>query len=205
MAIAVSAWFDMQTESRVRDIWWTLAEAGLARTLHDGPYRPHVTLAVYDAIDRREFTATLRARLSALEPFPVVFSGLGAFLNKPPTLFLGVTQSKRLRQIHLGVHELLAAVGSGPVAYHLPDSWNPHCSLALELPGAAFPRAVELLSTLALPFDGMVDRVGIIDTPAEVELEVLPLGAAQSPPNTAISRRPTSQAAADRERQTNEA
>lgn len=36
---------------------------------------------------------------------------------------------------------------------------------------------MQLLSKLSLPFTGVVDRVGIIDTPAEVELDVVQLAA----------------------------
>lgn len=177
MVIGVSAWFDVRTESAVRDIWRMLADAGISRTLHHGPYRPHVTLAVYETIDRPTFTAALRRHLASVRSFPVVFSGLGVFLNNPPTAFLSVTLSERLRQLHCDAHELLEHTGRGAVAYHLRDRWNPHCSLALELPGPTLPKAVEFLRTLSLPFEGLVDRVGIIDTPAEIELDVVPLAA----------------------------
>jgi hypothetical protein len=38
------------------------------------------------------------------------------------------------------------------------------------------PKAMDLLSAIALPFEGVVDRVGVIDTPTEVELETAWLG-----------------------------
>jgi 2'-5' RNA ligase len=176
MAIGVSAWFDSATESKIRTIWKQLADAGLSRTLHDGPYRPHVTLAVYETIDRASFVPAARQHLSSWRPFPIVFAGLGVFLNDSPTVYLTVTLSNQLHSLHRDVQELLRGRAQGPRAYYLRDAWIPHATLAFALPGPALPKAIDLLRTIVLPLEGTIDRIGVIDTPAEVELETLWLG-----------------------------
>jgi 2'-5' RNA ligase len=176
MAIGVSAWFDSATESAIRAMWKQLADAGVSRTLHDGPYRPHVTLAVFETIDREAFVPAIRQHLSSLRPLPVVFAGLGIFLNDPLTVYLSVTPSDRLLHLHRDVHELLRGRAQGPTPYYLQDSWTPHATLAFALPRTMLPKAMDLLSAIALPFEGVVDRLGVIDTPAEVELETAWLG-----------------------------
>jgi 2'-5' RNA ligase len=183
VVIGISAWFDLETEENIRGLWRVLADAGLARALFDGPYRPHVTLGVYHEVDVSELIAALRPQLLSIRPIPIRFAGLGAFLNDPPALCLSVTQSRALNELHSRVHDLFAVLGRGPVAHYLPDAWNPHCTIALELPGRTLPQAVELLSTMALPRGGVIDRVGVIDTPAEIELEALQLGSEESTPD----------------------
>ena len=173
MPVAVSAWFDESTESSIRAMWKRLADAGFSRELHDGPYRPHITLALYERIDRAAFVPATRQQLSTWRPFPVVFAGLGVFLNDAPTVYLSVTPSDRLHQLHREVHELLRGRAQGPAPHCLQDSWNPHATLAFALPGATFLEAMDLLRATALPFEGIVDRVGVIETPVEVELETL--------------------------------
>jgi hypothetical protein len=44
----------------MRDTWRLFAESGLSTTLHEGPYRPHVTLAVYESVDLDVLTPSLR-------------------------------------------------------------------------------------------------------------------------------------------------
>ena len=173
MAVGVSAWFDSATESSIRAMWKLLADAGLSRTLHNGPYRPHITLAVYETVDREAFVPAARQHLLSLRPFRVVFAGLGVFLNDPPTAYLSVTPSDQLHQLHRDVHDLLRTHAQGPAPHCLRDLWNPHATLAFELPGATFPKAMDLLRAIPTPFEGTVDRVGVIDTPAEVELETV--------------------------------
>jgi hypothetical protein len=68
---------------------------------------------------------------------------------------------------------LLRGRAQSPVLHYVRNSWNPHATLALELPGSALPQAMDVLRTTALPFEGIVDRVGVIDTSAEIELETV--------------------------------
>jgi 2'-5' RNA ligase len=175
MAFAVSAWFDPALEARVRAIWRLLGEAGLSSDLHEGPYRPHVTLGIHDELDRSAFSAALRGALRGRGGLPVALPSLGVFANDPPTLFLGVTTSQALLDLHALVHRHFRAHGKGPHAYFLPDRWNPHCTLAPAIAPAELARAMILLSEQKLPLVGRIERLGIIETPAEVELEAIDL------------------------------
>lgn len=47
MAYAVSLFFDEPTTAAVRHAWTRMAEAGVSSLLSNGPYCPHLTLAIY--------------------------------------------------------------------------------------------------------------------------------------------------------------
>jgi 2'-5' RNA ligase len=175
MAFAVSGWFDAALESRVRTTWTLLSEAALSSAYHEGPYRPHITLAIYEQIDRTAFSAALHRAVQGHAGLPVVLPSLGVFNNDPPAIFLGVTVSQALLDLHAIVHRLLTAHGQGPRAYYLPGRWNPHCALAPGMAPAKLAAAMILLSEMKLPLEGSIERLGIIDTPAEVELEAIEL------------------------------
>ena len=175
MAIAISAWFDAGTEAIVRGIWKSLAEQGLSRAMHGGPYRPHVTLAVYESLAAHAASAALQRGLATMHEFRVTFAALGIFLNDAPTVHLTVTTSDSLLRLHATCHDLLAGIGSESLAHHRANRWNPHCTLAGNLRRDALARTIEFLGRLDLPFDGTVQSVGIIDTPAESELDRIPL------------------------------
>ena len=175
MAFAVSAWFDAALEGRVRAIWRLLSETNLSCDLHKGPYRPHITLGICKELDRSAFSAALRGAIQGHASLPVALPSLGVFNNDPPAIFLGVTVSPALLDLHALVHRLLIAQGKGPHVYFLPDRWNPHCTLAPAIGPAELARAMILLSELKLPLVGSIERLGIIETPAEVELEAVDL------------------------------
>ena len=177
MAFAVSAWFDVNTENKVRDIWRILHESEVSSRFHTGPYRPHLTLGVYESADVEELVQQLGRYTQQRTAFPISLSSLGIFCGMPGddsrvprTLFLGVTVTRLLQELHADVHLLLGRLGSEPRPYYLPECWNPHCSLAVDLEATELVRAVDICQTTTLPICGQVDRIGIIDTPAEVEL-----------------------------------
>lgn len=175
MAFAVSAWFDAALEGRVRSIWRLLSERHLSSSLHEGPYRPHITLGVCEELDRSAFSSALRRAIPSSRRLPAVLPSLGVFNNDPPAIFLGVTVSPDLLDLHALVHRLFPAHGQGPSAFYLPSRWNPHCTLAPAVGPTELARAMILLTEMKLPLMGSIERVGIIDTPAEIELEEITL------------------------------
>src|SRR5207249_672755 len=77
MAIGVSLWFDDALEARVRALWRMIAERGISRVLHDGPYRPHVTLGVWERLDLERFVPALRALAGSIPPVPIALASAG--------------------------------------------------------------------------------------------------------------------------------
>src|SRR3954447_788679 len=129
MAIGVSLWFDEAFEDSVRGVWRAVRDAGVASKLTDGPYRPHVTLGVWDRVDRPEADDALGALTAARVPFGVRFDAFGAFSGPEPGLGLTPTLTPRLRDLHEAVHASLAAHAYEPTRRRLPEAWNPHCTI----------------------------------------------------------------------------
>jgi 2'-5' RNA ligase len=178
MAVGVSLWFDEAFEDAVRAVWRAVRDAGVASKLADGPYRSHVTLGVWERVDRPEADAVLAVLTATRANFAVRFDAYGAFSRPEPGIFATPTLTTRLRELHETVHRALAPHAHDPTPRRLPDAWNPHCTLACGLPADRLPEALAVaLRSLPLPISGTADRVGLIDTPAEVELACFPLGA----------------------------
>lgn len=181
MAIAVSAWLDTDSERVVRDLWARLADASVDGSLDGGAYRPHLTLGVWDELPVTSATDALAGIARDVGPLPIELGALGIFPPHPEhdvAVWLAPTLSTALRELHERVHATLGALGTGARAHHLPGRWNPHCTLAWRFDAALVPRAVEVvLGAELLPLEATIERLGLIDTPAEVELAAVPLGA----------------------------
>jgi 2'-5' RNA ligase len=178
VAIGVSLWFDPTFEDAIRRVWSAMREAGVSAKLAEGPYRPHVTLGIWERLPRPDADAVLGGLAADRSPFEVRFDAFGAFAGPDPGLFAAPTVTQQLRDLHEAVHAEVGQLGEAAFAYHVPEAWNPHCTLAWGLPAERLPDALSVaLRTLPLPVTGVADRVGIVDTPAEVELACHPLGA----------------------------
>ncbi len=175
MAKAVSCWFDSATEAKIQGLWQEISARGFDSTMSEGPYRPHVTLGVCGELNVSKFSDELRKLAKSIDEVPFDLSSVGIFPNDPPVVFLSLTQTNKLRDIHSKIHSLMADHGSAPVPYYLPESWVPHCTLAPWVDRAKVADLVEYLVDLRLPISGRISRIGIIDTPAEIMVSEITL------------------------------
>ncbi|GIE81891.1 hypothetical protein Aph02nite_78410 [Actinoplanes philippinensis] len=122
---------DDTLDTAVRELWRILRAAGLrSLATHTHPSnRPHITLAAAESLE-----ALPAVRL----PVPVRLGPvrmLGRALVRP-------ADSPRLRELQAGVWRALDA--TNPL--HAPDVWEPHVSLALNLPDRQRADALALLA-----------------------------------------------------------
>lgn len=174
MAYAVSLFFDEPTDAAVRHTWARMAESGVSSLLCGGPYRPHLTLAIYSELDADALVPNLASLANAQERFPVSLSHVGVFTGEEVTVFVAATMSQTLLALHRRVHRLLRLHSAGPSPHYLPDRWNPHCSAAWRITEDAIPGAVAICLEMPLPLQGFAERIGVIETPEENEITVLP-------------------------------
>lgn len=172
MAIAASLWFDPILEQKVRDIWAEFAQLGVSRLLHDGPYRPHVTLAVWDVERLDPLITRLRGEITGTPAFPITLESVGSFQG---VIYLRPADSPVLMDFRGRVCSLATRLGARPDPSYPSGEWIPHCTLAWELGGVQMARGRDALQKVDLPISGRAVAVGLIDTPAEAELERIEL------------------------------
>jgi hypothetical protein len=169
MAIGVSAWFDEKSEHQIRMIWKDLHERSINSTLHTGPYRPHITFGINEKLNVDKFAESIQNKLGGNGPIPFILPSIGIF-TEPLAGIFNVTVTDELLKFHDTVQKLMAKYGSDQVPYYLPGRWNPHCTLAPDLTKDKLSDFAKYAAGLQLPIEGMINRIGVIDTPAEIEL-----------------------------------
>lgn len=176
--IAISAWFDERSEAVVRDLWRRMAEAAVDGSLHTGSYRPHITLGVWEEVPIATASNRLMDLASGLSTFPLAFRALGIFpghrlhQDRHPGVYLAPTVTQQLRELHERVHSVMHEVGTGSVHRHVPGRWEPHCTVAWRLTSRLVSSATQVvIDAGVLPLAATITRIGLIDTPAEIELD----------------------------------
>jgi hypothetical protein len=178
MPYAIELFFDEETETAVRRVWAALAERGIAPYLHESLNRPHVSLAVYDALDLDLAATALEAFAATTTPLPISLASWGLFPTAPePVVFAAPVVTGALLALHERACAQLASVAQGPSAYYLPGRWTPHCSLAVHFPPERVMRAVELCRGLPLPLAGRFEAIGVVETRPARPLFSYPLAA----------------------------
>jgi 2'-5' RNA ligase len=161
MPLAVTLCLDDHSAARAAALCRRLAEAGLPDELTRLGYRPHVTLAIYDADD-----ALLRESLERYAenatPIDVAFTSIGVFPGTQHAAFLALAASLALANAHA---RLLAELGLEPRAQHRPGAWTPHCTLVSTLDDSTLPAALTVLHRDWTPLDATLDRLQLVRFP----------------------------------------
>lgn len=119
-------------------------------------YPPHITFAIYAAIDVATLTGAVDRIFRDVPRLSIRFDKLNYFdaphatiLWASPILPAGVAA------IHDQIHAEVGADSCQPL--YRPGAWVPHCSLALAVPHVNKQAALELVATPITPFDVVFD------------------------------------------------
>ena len=160
MPYALELALDDRSTAVVRTLWRGAADAGFPSMAESGAH-PHVSLAIWDEIDRAAMEDAIGRFAGDTPAVDVVFPTVGSF---PTTgaVFLALAESPQLREVHARCHRALAALGRGAWPHYAPGVWVPHCTLAMDL-GAAVARIHAVLQPAPLPLRGRLERAELVE------------------------------------------
>ena len=61
------------------------------------------------------------------------------------------------------MHAAIGRHGVGPWAHYAPVSWLPHCTLAMDLGSGQLAAALAVAEGVALPLNGYLERLAIVE------------------------------------------
>lgn len=133
--LAIELAFDAVSDARLRRVWSSLATTYGGPTTAELGIAPHLTLALFR---RDEPIGDLAHVLTALAkrcgPFSMELTTVDGFATSEGVVFLRPALATELTRVHGLLHDLLGADAARVDAYYRPDAWQPHCTMALEVP-----------------------------------------------------------------------
>ena len=130
---AVELFLNEEVDQYIRNIWEELSNKNIDSSLKDiKEICPHITLAVYEDINEKEFLEEFRIFKSNFKPIDTHFDILGTF-PMTGTCFIKPTVTEELLNVHIKYHEQFKALSGNSSPYYLPGRWNPHCTLGIGL------------------------------------------------------------------------
>lgn len=171
MMYAIEMYFDKVTEEKIMRLAQKIADAGLSTKYLEWKTRPHVTLAVYNDIDVDRCAQLLEKFANDRKAFPALFDAVGMF-NYTKTIFLSPVMTKSLYDLHSELYALMKEFeASAWEWYKQPDSWVPHCTVALtsEDEENVFYEASKLVLHEFKKLEGVYTSVGLVKITFPVE------------------------------------
>ena len=163
MPSAVELFFDTQAEKQIRNAWEAIQKAGIGSSLLDAGYRPHVSLGVCSRIDSTAFEAELSTFAASVVPFPLSLSSVGTFPGAEGVIFLGVTVTEHLLDVHAAFHKIFKKYAGEQSEHYAVGKWVPHCTLAFDLSKRQIAEAVSICRGIPLPVLTEVKEIGLME------------------------------------------
>ncbi|KAI0504546.1 hypothetical protein M5K25_014108 [Dendrobium thyrsiflorum] len=179
LGYAVELYFDPALENQVLKAWNVLARRQISTQLIEIAARPHITLFSSPSIDPARFLPAVRSLAARLEPLPVSLSSVASFpggSGGSGVLFLGPTPTSALLGLHTQLCEMLRKEGVEAAEEFRPDSWVPHCPVAIDVPRSRMGEAFCILRDLKLPVSGYAMDIGLVEFSPVREIFSVPLG-----------------------------
>jgi 2'-5' RNA ligase len=146
MAFAISLKAANSTADPIRALWAEAARFESSPSMAALGHPPHITLAVYDAIDPARLRAGLRDAFMGACALRLTFARLRVFDADPLVLWAEPSPVGALSSAHARVHARIDPRLCRP--HYRPGAWVPHCTLGTEI---AAERRAEAAAFAARP------------------------------------------------------
>lgn len=161
MIRAIELYFDSAADEAVRQLWHHLAQAGISDSMHRIGAVPHLSLVVADHLPTTEVMAHLQQLTQTITPPTVALSHLGIFASG--VVFLGVTASAALVEVHRRVTTAIQPLARGVNPYYAPEAWVPHCTLAFGVATANLGQAASACLPHLHPIQASITSIGLVE------------------------------------------
>ena len=160
MPYALELGFDDHAAAVVRRVWHDLEDVGIVYMARSGA-RPHVSVGIWDSLDRGAAEAELTRFAAEVTPLPITLASVGFFPQV--AIFLAPTVTSELLELQAGLHRRFGRVGAAPWEHYRPGAWVPHCTLATDFTAEQFTRALEIARRVALPIACRLVEIAIVE------------------------------------------
>ena len=176
MGYAIEMFFDAASELRLYSLWDEFSTFG-ASSMRDGESRPHVSLAVADAVDLPATRQLLDSFARTAKPFSLSLASLGLFPCSERIAYLAPKVTPELLALHGRFFDRFSSVASGIWQLYAPATWVPHCTLAIGLLPQQLVPAVDACQAFGLPLACTVAEVGLVEFHPAKQLQAVPFAA----------------------------
>ena len=163
MPYAVELFFDPQAETAVRATWQALHQAGLPTPSDPAAARPHVSLGVFDndQLSEQALGQILTNFARKIKAIPLLMQNVGIFPTAESVLFLGVTVTQELLELHTTFQTAFAADISDLRPYYQTGKWVPHCTLSIGAAAQDWAAIITLCTESLLPLQATPQAIGL--------------------------------------------
>jgi len=161
---AVVGYFDEKSDKIIKSLWQGMADANVCDYLINSANNPHIKFAMFDEIDQTFTEKNLNTLAKRTRKQYVHFKTYSFYPNNEPFICIDIAVSMPILQLQKEIQtEFNINATKGKRGFFEQGIWKPDCQLTLAFDRSKLYDAVDYLSKTQLPFDGMIERIGLIE------------------------------------------
>lgn len=170
MQYAIELFFDKETEEKLYNLAKRVAEEKLSTKYLEWKTRPHITLGCFNDVDEKKCIEQLNLFAQTHKQIPAYLASVGMF-NDTRAIFTSPVMTESMYEFQRELHKYMQGFDTTGWEWYLPDSWVPHCTLAMthEDDDEVFYKASELILREFDKSGGKFVSVGLIRITFPVE------------------------------------
>ena len=130
MQYAIELYYDRATEEKLYALANRVGDEGLSTKFLEWQTRPHLTLACFNDVNEEKCAERLKEFAENHTQMPAHICSVGMF-NDTRTIFASPVMTADMYQFQRELHEYLRDFDTTGWEWYCPNSWVPHCTLAL--------------------------------------------------------------------------
>lgn len=176
MGYAIVGYFDSITDKKIKTLWKGLADISVDDYLINSDNDPHIKFAMVDSIDLEIIQSKLYILSEKIKKINIHFKKYGFYPNEKPFITIDIADNIEIIQLHSEIQMILKEFGlKDTQGYFTSGIWKPDCQLTISFDKTKLAIAVNYLVETTLPFNGQLEKIGVIKYHPAEQLFSFPL------------------------------
>ena len=164
MPYALVGYFDKETDHKIKNLWMCLADAGIDDYLSNSENNPHIKFMMYQNADIDKIKEVLFSLSKTISKFPIHFKTYNFYPNEKPFISIDMAAAKQILDLQTKIRSECDRYGElfGFDVFN-EGIWKPDCQLTIEISKEKLLKAIAILLDTEVPFNGTLERIGVIE------------------------------------------
>ena len=161
---AVVGYFDKDSDKIIKSLWQGMADIEVCDYLINSANDPHIKFAIFNELDVKSVEKSLRLLCEKTEKIKIHFKTYSFYPNDQPFLCIDIAVSFPILELHREIHNIFNENDTKDTRNFFEQGiWKPDCQLTRAFEKIKLINAIKYLAETKLPFDGFLERIGLIE------------------------------------------
>jgi len=161
---AIVGYFDKNSDKIIKSLWQGMADAGVCNYLINSANNPHIKFAIFNDVDIKSFENKIKSLSEKTKKINIHFKTYSFYPNDLPFVCIDIAVSFPILELHSEIQNFSNESDIKDKRNFFEHGiWKPDCQLTVAFEKSKLNKAISYLSETKLPFDGVLERIGLIE------------------------------------------